>query len=354
MPKLPRSRDGRVEARELDGEIARGRTPAELIAPLLARAALRGGVDDLIRALALSERWIADAPDDRGAWQARVAALSRVHRFAAAREALARVRTLAGDPADWQELAAVLDEATGEHVRVAGYRADQARLYPSPRTLTHHAANLALAGELDQAIAIVPRAAAIIRDNPASLVSWLLVQWGRLYSAKGEHAAARRFYAEAHARQPLSIEAVTLLAASIHATGGDARSVLAAALADQPAHPELLALAGKRAEATQAWELHVKLLPEAYADHAARFFLADGAPARALTLARANAANRDTAEARALVLEAALAADQPAVACEIAPSLATGVRGHQFLAWRAFGACGRTADAAALAARLGI
>ena len=96
-------------------------------------------------------------------------------------------------------------------------------------------------------------------------------------------------------------------------------------------------------------------LPEAFADHAARFYLAAGAdPARALELARANLANRTTAEARALVVEAALAANQPATACEVAAALASGTRAQQFLAWRAFGACGRAAEAAALARRLGI
>lgn len=355
VPKLPQSRDGRAEMRELDGAIARAAAPSERVTLVLQRAAVRGGLDDLEQALALSERWITDAPGDVKAWQARGLALSRVHRFAAAREALARVKALATDLADWQELAAVLDEATGQHARVATFREDQAKRYPSPRTITHHAANLALAGRVAEAIALVPKAAATVRDNPATLVSWLLVQWGKLYLQHGEPAAARRFFEQAHARLPASVEAAALLAATVRATGGDPSVLAAAMLAENPHHPELLALAGKTAEAKAGWERYVKQLPEAFADHAARFFLGAGAdPVRALALARVNQATRDTAEARALTVEAALAANEPAVACEVAETFASGTRVEQFLAWRAFTACGRAAEAATLAARLGI
>ena len=355
MPKLPRSRDGRAEMRELDGAIGRANQTAVLVQLVLQRAAARGRLEDLTRALALSERWITEAPEDLGAWQGRVTALSRVHRFNAAREALAHVKQLAKDPADWQELAAVLDEATGQHARVAGYRKDQADHYPDPRTITHHAMNLAMAGRVAEALALIPKAAAVVRDNPATLVSWLLVQWGKLYLLQGEVAAARRFFEEAHARLPASVEAATLLGEAVRATGGDPAAAVAVALAENPRHPELLALAGKTAEAKAQWEHHLTELPEAFADHAARFFLGAGAdPARALVLARANLANRNTAEARALAVEAALAANQPAIACEVAATLAGGTRVEMFLAWRAFGACGRTAEAAALATRLGI
>ena len=355
VPKLPKSRDGRVEMRELDGAIARGREPNVLVNLLLQRAAIRGGLGDLVRALELSKLWIETAPDDFGAWQARVTALSRVHQFAAASEALERARGLAPEPDAWREVAAVIDEATGQHVRAGVYRAEQAKLYPNPRSLTHHAVSLALDGKVEAAIAVIPQAAATVRDNPAALLAWLLVQWGKLYTQHGEHAAARRFYEDAHARLPASVEAAVLVAESIAATGGDARATVAEALAENPRHPELLALAGKDAEAARAWEAHVKALPEAFADHAARFFLAAGKdPVRALALARLNVANRQTAEARALVVQAALAANQPAVACEVAPALARGTRAHQFLAWRAFGACGRKAEADELASRLGI
>ena len=76
--------------------------------------------------------------------------------------------------------------------------------------------------------------------------------------------------------------------------------------------PALLALASSALElATRrapSGSATSRRCPEAFSDHAARFYLDVGKTrARALELARANLANRDTPEARALVVEAALA-----------------------------------------------
>jgi hypothetical protein len=120
-------------------------------------------------------------------------------------------------------------------------------------------------------------------------------------------------------------------------------------------HPELLALAGEIDEARRAWERYVAALPRAFAEHAARFYLGAGKdPARALALARLDLANRPTAGARALVVESAIAAGDPETACRLAPPLAAGTEAQQFMAWRAYSACHRADEAAALAARLGI
>jgi len=100
---------------------------------------------------------------------------------------------------------------------------------------------------------------------------------------------------------------------------------------------------------------YVAALPRAFAEHAARFYLGPGRdPPRALALARLDLANRNTLEARALAVETAIAAHEPAAACELAPPLAGGTPAQQFMAWRAFSGCKRTDEAAALAARLGI
>ena len=71
-------------------------------------------------------------------------------------------------------------------------------------------------------------------------------------------------------------------------------------------------------------------------------------------LARANLANRDTWEARALVVEAAIAAGDGKAACEVVDPLLAASRAHQFFAWRALSMCGRKADADRLATVLGI
>ncbi len=127
-------------------------------------------------------------------------------------------------------------------------------------------------------------------------------------------------------------------------------------------HPALLALAAQlglgTVEAARAeWERYVTALPAAFSDHAARFFLGVGHdPRRALVLAQANLANRDTPEARELVVQAALAAGDTAQrrARPPARSRTSPLRAQRFAAWQAFGRCGRAADANRLAKDLGI
>ena len=59
--------------------------------------------------------------------------------------------------------------------------------------------------------------------------------------------------------------------------------------------------------------------PEAFADHAAEFWLAAGGdPEKALSLAQRNLEVRRTPRAYELVLQAALAAEETAVACDAA------------------------------------
>jgi len=358
VPALPPSPDGDEELRVLDQEIELHRRDprfaGQAIRELLDRAAIRGDPADYLAALELSQHWVDRAPKDLAAWKLRAVALGRVHRFAAAREALAVAKRLTTDTTEWDEIAATLDEATGQLAASAPYRERRAREAPSSRNLTQWAASLALAGRFDEAIALIPRAAAELRDPSPITIAWLYFQWGRLYEQRGELAAARRFYEAAHARLPGSLETVVHLAQTTLATGGDPHALVAQALAANP-HPELLALAGRGDEARTAWERYLSMLPEAYADHAARFYLGPGKnPSRAKELAEQNLANRDTGEAHALAVEAALAAGDPQAACRVVGPLETGIRAQQVLAWKAFAACGRAADADRLARALGV
>jgi tetratricopeptide (TPR) repeat protein len=366
VPTLPPSPDPVAEVRAIDERILRLREqPREvgtLVATLLERATIRGELEDYQEVLARSARWVEDAPRDQAAWRAHVQVLARVHRFAEARTALEQVKKLANDPSEWQELSASLDEATGQLERSQPVRDELARIAPSTMHLVQRAGGLAAAGELDDALAIMPGAAAALHDNAPELMSWLLFQWGRLYEQKGEPAAARDFYAAARDRLP-TLEITAHLAQSMVASGDAtaASAVVDAALVDQR-HPELLGLAVQlghgelAAEAAEAWERYLLALPEAFADHAARFYLGAGNNApRALELARKNLANRDTHEARALVVEAALAAGDASTACAAAAPLGRGgTRAQRFAAWRALSACGRKDDADRLAHELGI
>ena len=358
VPALPPSPDGDEELRVLDREIELHRSDPRFVGTtireLLDRAAIRGDAADYQDALERSQQWVERAPTDLAAWKARAITLGRVHRFAAAREALDKAKRLTADVTEWDDIAATLDEATGQLAASAAYRERRAKAAPNSTNLTRWAASLALAGRFDDAIALIPRAAAELRDPSPITIAWLYFQWGRLYELRGEIGAARQFYEAAHARLPGSLEPLVHLAQTMLATGGDPRAVVADALTTNP-HPELLALAGRIDEARAAWERYLRVLPEAFADHAARFYLGPGNdPKRARMLADANLSNRATADARALAVEAALAGGDPQAACGVAGPLATGIRAHQVLAWKAFAACGRSADADRLARTLGI
>ncbi|MBA3464094.1 MAG: tetratricopeptide repeat protein [Deltaproteobacteria bacterium] len=358
VPKLPSSPEGEAELKAIGQDIERMRgdklqRPA-LVNLLLVRASITGALEDYVEMVAISKAWIADSPKDAGAWKARVQALARVHRFADARAALEKLKPLV-PVSGWNDLAATLDEATGSPEKATPVREELAKVLPRPEMITQLAGNLALRGRIADAIALIPKAIAGVHDNSPVLFAWLYFQWGRLYEQKGELARARDHYAEARRRLPGHVEATAHLAATMTATGQDPSGILAEALAENR-HPELLALAGKTEEAKQAWERYVVALPEAFSDHAARFYLAGGKdPVRALALAQVNVKNRDTTEARSLVIEAALAANAPAEACSVVdPVIASPQRAQQFIAWRALTACGRKADADKLAATLGI
>jgi tetratricopeptide (TPR) repeat protein len=361
VPYLPPSDDGNGVLRGLDQRIAvHRREPPVLLGLLLERASFLGRVEDYQQALAISDELIAKAPDDPETVAARVSVLSRVHRFADARAALDKLKPRV----EAQDLETSLDEATGALERSAPAREARAKAWPNPTHLVQYAISLALLGKLDDALATMKRAAAAIHDNATELIAWLVFQWGRIYEQKGEPAAARELFAVAHQRMPRYLEATVHLARAMIATGDRAG---AAALADEALrvdqHPELYALVGELSRpalvdtARAEWERYVAALPEAFADHAARFYLGVGKdPKRALELARRNLANRDTREARALFVEAALAAKDARAACDAADKLVVpeALRAQRFVAWRAFAACGRDADAQRLARELGI
>lgn len=354
VPRLPASPDPAEAMRTLDAQIAAHVSePDQEVELLLQRAALRGRLEDYVEALARSKAWVQAEPKNAAAWVHRASALARVHRFAAARAAIANGTLCASDPTLWTGLVATIDEATGDLASSGVFREQQATAYPNANTLTLWAGHLAIAGQIPAALAVMPRAAAAIRDNPASLLNWVLFQWGRIYELAGEPAKARSFYAAAHERLP-TLETTTHLARAMLASGGDPSTLVTDALARDPS-PELYALVGKTEDARREWERYVAALPEAFADHAARFYLAEGAdPQRALELAKLDFANRPTLEARALLVEASLAARSPDACTIVDPLVSSRLRPQLFIAWRALSRCERTADARALAKLLGI
>jgi thioredoxin-like negative regulator of GroEL len=357
VPKLPQSPNGVEELAAIDKRISihkdEPRVETELF---LERATLRGRLEDYQEAVTRSAALVASA-NNVDALELRARVLAAVHDFAGAREVLANARAIEHRPATQDAIEASLDEATGQYERSLPFRESMAKRAPVPANITQWAAALALVGKYDEAIALVPHATEHINDNSAELFAWLLFQWGRIHEQKGDLAAARPFYVAAHRRLPGYLEATVHLAQTMIATGdrAGAQRIIDAALAENR-HPALLELAGLRDEARAEWERYVRALPAAFSDHAARFYLGLGAdPRRALELAHINLANRDTFEARALVVDAALAAGDPQAGCEVVGPLATApTHSARFAAWRALSACGRTPEADRLGRELGM
>lgn len=363
VPTLPMSEDGAAAMALLDGDIERAAGDhLKLVGLLLDRAAIRGWLEDYTRALAVSQTAIEKQPASIDAHVMRARVQLAVHAFADARATLARLAEL-GDTRYAPELQVDLDQATGKLDTTVAARKARVELGADAVSLTLYAAALADTGRVDEGIAQIALASQRLRSNTPQYLAWLLFQWGRLYEQKGQLALARDFFAEAHRRLPAHVEATVHLAQALAGTG-DRKGARALVLEGEPdrQHPSLLALAGvlasdsaRAAAATKAWERYVAALPSAFADHAARYYLDSGNNSRrALELAEVNLAARDTPAARALLVEAALAEGDPVRACGEAKPLETAQRREQFVAWRAYTACGQKADAERLSTELGI
>lgn len=363
VPKVPFTDDGRAELHGLDERVAKhADDPKQELDLLLERASYSARVEDFQAALAIAAKLVAEKDPSIDAWKRDVRALSAVHQFTEARAALEHVKPLARDPSEWEDLEATLDEATGNFARSTPVREAATQGFPNAAKLTELAGSYAAQGRTQDAIALIPKAAAAIHNNPPGFIAWLLFQWGRIYELAGETATARDFFAKAHDKLPGYLEATAHLALAMAETGDrdGAKKLVDAALVDNR-HPELLGLAVQLGhteltdEAKREWERYVAALPLAFSDHAARFYLTVD-PARALALAKVNLANRDTPEARALVGEAALAAGDPAAACAAVAPLVDGKapKAQRFIAWRALTKCGQTQEAERLAHDLGI
>jgi len=357
VPKLPKSPEGTAELQRLASELELAKDPVTAMPLAFALATIRGRLEDYEDVLARSQAWLTARPGDPEALNMRVKALAAVHRFADARALLDK---LPPDMREEQEMS--IDDATGHFDRSGPARAQRAAANPSTVNLVGYAGSLAIQGRTADALAVMHKAAAGIADNAPELFAWMLFQWGRIYELDGKLATAREFYAEAHKRLPGYLEATAHLAQAMIATGdtAGAKTLVEGELAHDR-HPALLALAVQLGhpelldETKREWERYVAALPEAFSDHAARFYLTVD-PARALVLAQANLANRDTPEARSLVAEAALAAGDAKTACDAADPLVSepAPRAQKFVAWRALSKCGRTAEAERLARDLGI
>jgi tetratricopeptide (TPR) repeat protein len=332
-----------------------------LVDVLGARAQFLGLVEDYDLALADAEALVPLQPQDPKAYLARAHARSSLHLFS---QALADL-----DEADKLD-SRLESEIEGQR---AGIRQAMGRTAEALETLRSHAEDrpsiitlgalgvcLADLGKTEEADALFAKAPLDYYDGSPFPVAWISFQRGQMWERQGQPAKAIGYYREATERLPEYAVAEAHLAGLMAAEGQrDQAIAILREVTKTATDPEflgqlgaLLEESGQKDEAAKdkmaaaaGFENLLAKHPEAFADHAARFYLGPGAnPKRALELATLNLKGRQSPDAFDLALTAALEAGDAATACQIGKQASTAMKSlptpHlEFLAKKAAEGC---------------
>jgi tetratricopeptide (TPR) repeat protein len=329
-----------------------------------ARAQFFGQLDGYDRAYEMADKLVATEPKNARVYVARASTRAALHQFADAEADLARGEKLGTLGARAPSLRASILQAEGKLADALAIRHAESARQGDLVNLGAEAALLGEMGRTDEAEKMFIEAQHHFRDVAPFPVAWLYFQEGLMWERAGNSARARELYEAAVSRLPDFAPATGHLAGLLAATGDRARAVeLLRALVEKSNDPEyqgqlagLLRAEGHTADADllrdkakARYDDLLKKHPAAFGDHAARFFLAEGAdPARALALAQANVKLRQSGEAYDLLMEAAVAAKAGPVGCDAAekalaacaPPTVCSAHRH-VLASRAFDGCGK-------------
>ncbi len=316
-----------IAARERDLAVTNdSRHAFELQELILTRAQFLGRVSDLERALALGERLVREATARAGdARLARARALSAFHRFDEALADLEAAARQGADSAGIERARAAALAAIGRYHEALAIRRGQAWARPGISAIGAEAATLAEMGRSEEASARFRDAMAAYRDVSPFPVAWIEFQEGVMWMREGKPDRARPLLEAAHARLPAYAAAAGHLGEVEAALGNPRRAIeLLKAAWESSGDPDpagqlarVLADSGFTREA-EAWRERAAVgfrhlvvrHPEAFADHAAEFWLGPGGePGLALRLARRNAALRPTPRALELLVRAKGAAN---------------------------------------------
>jgi hypothetical protein len=323
-----------VQIRAREAMVARNEDSVEatgqLVDLLLARGEFLGRIADYERADALAAGMAERHAESGAARLNHARTLATFHRFA-----LALDEAAAAERENVSQLAALHVRATIYMAQGRFDEADALGLWREPSGLdgSELASAAVLAGERGhdaEAERLFERSRTAFRDVSPFPVAWADFQRGSLLERRGDRARAKLYFAEAHAVLPAFAHAAAHLAGL--ETAEDARRLLEPLLrqSDDPevtaAYADAIRRLGQAAatetlvdEARRRYEELVAKHPEAFADHAAQFYLGLGRDAgRALTLAKVNAENRRTEAAIDLLLVAAEAAGARDAACAAA------------------------------------
>ena len=329
-----------------------------LVTLLQARASTYGWVEDLDRAEDLAEQAVIRAPQSPEAWLARAASRASVHRFREASADLDRAQSLRAEPDAVAAQRASIALATGQLTVAQTIAQARVKREPGMATLSALGVTLAESGDGPGAARAFARSLESYRDTSPFPVAFVDFQVGLLDERAGDLAGAAERYRAVIRRLPGHAQAAVHLAGIEMALGRlDAAEEALRTVVPEASDPEIAAtraaLARRRGDLAAAareesaarnrYHLLLERHPDAFADHAARFFL-DREPAEALRWAEHNLEVRQTSDAYDLALTAALRADDRRARCDIARR-AGGVGGATprlgVLVSEALAACGR-------------
>ena len=314
---------GNLEAR-IDGhawQSTRGQLTvgdrAELVELIALRGHVLGRVADAERAAALAEELVGHAPGEARSFIARARMAAVFHRFASALTDLATAAELGADRVTLDAERAAIYQALGRYDEALAIRRQAVESRADFSALGALAGLYAERGEIveaDRWFSAASRRYHSVSPFPLALME---LQRGQLWMQQDDLIRARAWCDAAVRRLPAFVPAQGHLAELDAAQGETAGAIVRlrplALTSDDPDYATQLARilgdAGHTEEA-QTWRgraetRYEELLarhPDAFADHAAEFWLTIGGdPNRALRLARQNLALRQTPRARALV-----------------------------------------------------
>ncbi len=326
------------------------------------RYRIRGVLADAEAAGAVLAAQAAAHPEHGSLQLAHAHWLALFHRFGEAREVIGKVTAsdvnaaLLASQRDEINLALGRYEDLGAAFQLPGEN-PPADIYQ----LAARANAAVLQGDLDLASRLYFEAQSHYRDVGPYPLAWLHTQQGIALLRFGQIEQAARFFSAARDRLPQYYLATEHLAECLTEMGRfeEARALYAEVI-EQTGNAEFLAaLAGLeevagnaalaqslQAQAQQGYSVLLERHPDAYAQHAAEFYLDIGQTELAHELARRNLALRQDVGSRLLSAEVALRRGDLSTACEqLKQVAATGLQPPEYLDLRARADCAKVRSA---------
>jgi tetratricopeptide (TPR) repeat protein len=314
----------RAQIDGLEPDVRRGHASIDsrvgLIELITLRGLFLGHLADYQRAAEIAEQLVRDAATDGTAFVARARTRAVFHRFIDALDDVDRAERLSLDVETTNRERAAIFQALGRYDEALTIRAEAADSRASFENVAALVGLYAERGEIDEAERVYAESRRRYRGVAPFPLALLDFQLGLMWLNTGRLGDARTSFEAARRRVPAYAAAQGHLA-EVEAELGEIESAvarlysLAGSLDDPDYAAQLARILGDvgRADESRHWcrlaaarydEL-VARHPEAFADHAAEFWLAAGAnPEKALRLARMNVEVRKTPRAYGLLAQA--------------------------------------------------